>query len=57
MRSSNHPRKEVSRRWRDLSVRAGLALSCAAQDDTAMRHRAAQVCRNQIVNCFQQIEL
>jgi hypothetical protein len=57
MRSGNHPRKEVSRRWRDLSVRAGLALSCAAQDDTAMRHRAAQACRNEIVNCFQQIEL
>src|SRR5438045_4820734 len=51
MCASNHPRKEASHRWRDPSP------SCAAQDDTALRHRAGQACWNEIANSFSQIEL
>jgi len=77
--------EEATDCWRDPSIRAGLALSCTAQDDTALwlnifandfpnhpkpvldeptvapdqilRRTAVQTCRNEIVNCFQQIEL
>jgi len=50
MCASNHPERK--------RLTAGKILRrLAAQDDTAMRHRAGQACWNEIANSFSQIEL